>query len=260
MVVTAPTPSVTLERMQTQAIILAAGQGTRMNHPELPKVLIEAGGRPILRHVLDRLAEIGIADPVIVIGFRAEKVRQALGPRRYVLQETQNGTGSAVKLAKSELGEFDGGVYLVYGDHPCISTETYGALADMMDADPKVAVIVTTGKVKSIDERYGRILRQPDGTVDRIVEFKDGTQQERAVTEYNAAPYLVRSPWLWSALGRITPSPVTGEYYLTDIVQLANQDGMTVLAYPLQDQGEAQGVNTKEDLAAAEAILNERYQ
>lgn len=244
--------------MNTQAIILAAGQGTRMNHPELPKVLVPAAGKPLLGHVLSRLDEIGIPDPVIVIGFRADQVKQALGGQRYVLQETQNGTGSAVQLAQSELGDFEGGIYLVYGDHPCISAQTYQALADMLSVDPSVAVIVTTGQIKSVDERYGRIIRREDGTVDRIVEFKDATEQERAVTEYNAAPYLVRSPWLWSALDRITPSPVTGEYYLTDIVELANLDGMKVLAYQLTDEGEAQGVNTPEDLAAAEQILQER--
>lgn len=246
--------------MNTQAIILAAGQGTRMNHPELPKVLIEANGKPLLRHSLDHLQAIGITDPVIVIGFRAEKVKAELGEQRYVVQETQDGTGSAVKLAQSELGTFDGGIYLVYGDVPCITTHTYESLKTMLEADPTVALIITTGTVNSIDERYGRIVRKADGTVERIVEFKDATDEERAITEYNAAPYLVRSPWLWSALDRITPSPVTGEYYLTDIVELANQDGMKVLAYLLADQGEAQGVNTPEDLAAAEQILKERHQ
>lgn len=245
--------------MITQAIILAAGQGTRMNHPELPKVLVPANGKPLIGHVLDCLKEINIPDPVIVIGFRAEQVREALGEQRYALQTTQDGTGSAVQLAKSELGDFDGGIYLVYGDHPCISTQTYAALRSMLEADPQVAVIITTGQVGSIDERYGRIVRRADGTVERIVEFKDATDEERAITEYNAAPYLVRSPWLWSALERITPSPVTGEYYLTDIVELANEDGMKVLAYQLQDQGEAQGVNTPQDLAAAEAILKARH-
>ncbi len=244
--------------MNRQAIILAAGQGTRMNHSELPKVLIAANGRPLIAHVLDRLADVGIIDPVIVIGFRAEKVKAALGPQRYALQEIQSGTGSAVQSAETQLGRFEGGIYLVYGDHPCISRQTYAALAERLEADPSVAVIVTTGQVTSSDERYGRILRKPDGTVDRIVEFKDATEQERAVTEYNAAPYLVRSPWLWSALRRITPSPVTGEFYLTDIVALANQDGLKVLAYQLPDQDEAQGVNTPQDLVVAERILQVR--
>ena len=244
--------------MDTQAIILAAGQGTRMNHPELPKVLLEANGRPIVSYVLDRLDGIGITDPVIVIGFRADKVREVLGDQRYVVQETQNGTGSAVQLAEPELGTFDGGIYLIYGDCPCVSVETLRDLKAKLEADSNAAMIITTGQVNSPEERYGRIIRAADGTVEQIVEFNDATPEQRQITEYNAGPYLVRSPWLFKALKRLQPSPVSGEYYLTDIVEFARADGFTVLAYQVPDQAEAQGVNTPEDLIRAEQILRTR--
>ncbi|MBI4032876.1 NTP transferase domain-containing protein [Candidatus Berkelbacteria bacterium] len=242
--------------MQTQAIVLAAGQGTRMNHPELPKVLIEAAGRPLLTYVLEVVTHKGIPDPVIVIGFRADKVRATLGPRRYALQEAQNGTGSAILSARSELGSFTGAIYLLNGDHPCITVQTLNDLEAALTAD--VAIAVSTGQVHSIDDRYGRILRKANGDVDRIVEYKDATDAERAITEYNAGFYLVRSPWLWSALERVQPSPVTGEYYLTDIIEFANLDGLRVVPVPVRNQEEADGVNTPAELEHVSKILRGR--
>lgn len=244
--------------METQAIILAAGQGTRMNHPELPKVLIEAAGKPLLQHVVDRLSEVGVTDPTIVVKYREEKVRGLFPGHRFVTQGDDTGTGAATLAAKPELGSFEGGIYLIYGDCPAVSRATLEELKRLLESDPSVAVVVTTGQVKSSEERYGRIVRKADGAVERIVEFKDATDEERQIREYNAGPYIVRSPWLWQALDRMEPSLVTGEYYVTDIVEFANQDGMKVLAYPVADQGEAQGVNTPEDLAAVEAILRGR--
>lgn len=244
--------------MQTQAIVLAAGQGTRMNHPELPKVLVEAAGKPLLGHVLDRLTEVGIAKPVVVVKYKAEKVREAFPDGRLIMQGDASGTGAAALAAKPELVDFEGGIYLVYGDAPCLSTATLQKLEAVLESDPTIAVVITTGQVRSIDERYGRIVRNDTGDVDRIVEFKDATDEERAITEYNAGPYIVRSPWLWSALDRLAPSPVTGEYYVTDIVELAKQDGLKVAAYQVDDQAEAKGVNTPEELAAVEDILRGR--
>lgn len=241
--------------MKTQAIVLAAGKGTRMNHPELPKVLVEANGRPVIAYVLDELAAAGVDDPVLVVGYREEKVRETLGDRRYIRQAEQNGTGSAVLLAESELGAFDGGIYLIYGDCPLVSRATFQALHELMAANLDVAVIVTTGRVSSPDDRYGRIIRREDGSIARIVEFKDATPDERAIVEYNAGPYIVRSPWIWQALRRMKPSPVTGEYYLTDIVQFANEDGFRVIGHPVANQEEALGVNTPEELEHVASIL-----
>ncbi|MGI6103251.1 MAG: NTP transferase domain-containing protein [Patescibacteria group bacterium] len=244
--------------MQTDAIILAAGKGTRMNHPELPKVLVEANGRPVIAYTLDALAAAGVSDPVLVVGYKEERVREALGSHRYVRQVEQNGTGSAVRLVEPELGAFDGGIYLAYGDCPLVTRDTFVALQELLEANPDAALVVTTGQISSPEERYGRIVRRPDGAIERIVEFKDATDEERAITEYNAGPYIVRSPWLWAALRRMQPSPVTGEYYLTDIVQFANEDGFRVLAHPVANQEEALGVNTPDELARVARILQER--
>lgn len=242
---------------QTQAIILAAGQGTRMNHPELPKVLVPLRGRPLISYALDTLGEIGIDRPVIVIKYRSELVRTVLGDRRYVEQGERVGTGAAVQAAESELGRPDGLVYIANGDHPFFSPATYASLADQLRDEANVLALAT-GQVHSIEERYGRIVRSSDTSVERIVEYKDATYEERQLTEYNAGLYLVRSPWLWSALERIEPSGVTGEYYLTDIVALAIADGHKVAAVGVHHGSEAQGVNTPDELLVAERILKER--
>lgn len=242
---------------QTQAIILAAGQGTRMNHPELPKVLVPLSGRPLISYALDTLSEVGIDRPVIVIKYRSELVRTMLGDRRYVEQSERVGTGAAVQAAESELGRPDGLVYIANGDHPFFSPATYASLAEQL-RDETIVLALATGQVHSVEERYGRIVRSGDGSVARIVEYKDATDNERQLTEYNAGLYLVRSPWLWSALERIKPSDVTGEYYLTDIVALAIADGYRVAAVGVHHPSEAQGVNTPDELLVAERILKER--
>lgn len=236
------------------AIVLAAGQGTRMNHPELPKVLVPAVGKPLITWVLGTLERVGITDPVIVIKYKAELVRSTLGTHRYVDQGEQVGTGAAAQAARSELGSTDGLIYIANGDCPCFSPATYEALATAM-VDEQTVLALTTGTVSAVAERYGRIVRSSDGTVERIVEYKDATESEKSIREYNAGLYLVRSPWLWSALERIAPSPVTGEYYLTDIVALARADGFRVAGVPVADPAEAHGVNTPEELELAEGIL-----
>lgn len=243
--------------MKLEAIVLAAGQGTRMNHPELPKVLVPLAGRPILAYVLEVLRVVGVERPVVVVKYRAELVRQTFTDGRFVDQGEQTGTGAAALAVKSELGQHDGLIYITNGDCPCFSTKTYEALSEAIKKQD-VAVVLATSHVHSIEERYGRIVRAGGESVERIVEYKDATEEERQLTEYNAGLYLVRSPWLWSALERIQPSGVTGEYYLTDIVALARADGLKVLAVPVVDPADAHGINTPEELAEAERILKER--
>lgn len=244
---------------QIQAIILAAGQGTRMNHSELPKVLVPLSGRPIISYVLDTLHQVGVANPVIVIKYKADLVRQTLGLQQYVEQDERSGTGAAAQAAATMLGDIDGLIYITNGDCPCFSKKTYQLLAEAM-TDKGIAVTLATSEVQSVDERYGRVLRKEDGSVERIVEYKDATEAERQVREYNAGLYLVRSPWIWQALERIQPSGVTGEYYLTDIVSLAIDDGFKVAAVPVAQPSDAHGINTPEELAVAEKLLKERGQ
>lgn len=228
-----------------------------MNHPELPKVLVPLNGRPLIAYVLDTIHQAGIPNPVIVVKYKSDLVRQTLGEQRYVGQGEQSGTGAAALAAASELATHTGLIYITNGDHPFFSIKTYQALATAL-TDTQVGMALATSQVTSIEERYGRIVRSDDGSVARIVEYKDASDAERQLTEYNAGLYLVRSPWLWSALHRITPSGVTGEYYLTDIVALAIADDFRVVAVGVDDPIEAHGVNTPDELAIAERILKER--
>ncbi len=245
--------------MDTSAIILAAGQGTRMNHPELPKVLVPLGGRPLVRYVLDTLGSLGMNDPVIVLKYKADMVRKTLGAQRYVEQDERVGTGAAAFAAEPELGTVDGLIYIANGDNPFFSVATYASLRDAL-RDPSTVLALAMGRVEvgGSTERFGRILRSSDGSVERIVEYKDAADAERAVTECNAGLYLARSDWLWGALRRIEPSAVTGEYYITDLVGLAIADGQRVAGVPVHDDYEAHGVNTPQELNEAERLLKER--
>ncbi len=246
--------------MTINAIILAAGQGTRMNHPELPKVLVSLGGRPMVRYALDTLGALGIADPVIVLRYKADMVRKTLGPRRYVEQGERVGTGAAALAARDELGNADGLVYIANGDNPFFSADTYRALRSEVEKGAVLALATGTVIPGGATERFGRVLRASDGSVERIVEYKDATDAERAVAECNAGLYLAKSSWLWDALDRIAPSPVTGEYYITDLVALAIQDRRRVAGVPVHQDYEAHGVNTPDELAEAERLLKERRQ
>jgi bifunctional UDP-N-acetylglucosamine pyrophosphorylase/glucosamine-1-phosphate N-acetyltransferase len=244
---------------KSQAIILAAGQGTRMNHPELPKVLVPLDGKPIIGYILEMLSSIDIADPVIVVKYKAGLIKSKLGEHQYVEQGEKNGTAAAALAAKKILGKSTNSIYITNGDHPFYSPETYAALANALQ-DDQVVMALTMGRVVpgEATERYGRVVRSANGSVERIVEYKDATDEERAIVECNAGLYFARSPWLWSALERIQPSSVTGEYYITDLVSIAIEDGYRVAAVPAFDERETHGVNTPEELEIAERLLMER--
>jgi bifunctional UDP-N-acetylglucosamine pyrophosphorylase/glucosamine-1-phosphate N-acetyltransferase len=245
--------------MKAQAIILAAGLGTRMNHPELPKVLVPLSGKPVISYILDMLSTIDINDPVIVVKYKADLIRSTLGEHQYAEQGEKSGTGAAALAAKKILGKSTDPIYITNGDHPFYSPETYAALANALQ-DDQVVMALTMGRVVpgGVSERFGRVVRSTDGSVERIVEYKDATDEERAIVECNAGLYLARSPWLWSALERIQPSPVTGEYYITDLVSIAIEDGCRVAGVPAFAEREAHGVKSPEQLQIAERLLKEQ--
>jgi len=239
------------------AVVLAAGLGTRMRS-ERAKVLHELAGRPVLHYPLAALATLDPDRVALVVGHQADAVRAAaagVGLRdvRPVLQAEQRGTGHAVRCAEEAFRGFAGDVLILYGDVPFIRPATLRAL---LDAHRAAGADVTLLTVCFEDPTgYGRILRGPDGQVTGIVEERDATHVERAITEVNPGFYAVRAEVLFPLLGELRADNAQAEYYLTDVIGLAARAGRRVHAVRAGSADEVAGVNTRAELARMEAKL-----
>ncbi len=233
------------------AVVLAAGMGTRMKS-DLHKVLHPIAGRPMLMHLLASVDALAPAAKVVVVGARREQVEAAVAETgaSVVTQEPQLGTAHAVLQAKAALAGFDGDVLVMFGDVPLVKTETMRAmLAALDDADVACAVL---GFRPDDAAAYGRIIARPDGVIEKMVEFKDASAAERAVTLCNSGLLAVRSRDLWPLLARVGNDNAAGEYYLPDVVTLATADGRRSVVVET-DADEVAGINSRAELAAVEA-------
>lgn len=238
-------------------VVLAAGEGTRLRS-DLAKVLHQAAGRTLVRHVLEAARPLGAGSTVVVVGHQAQAVRgevDGAGIEHLVTvdQAEQRGTGHAVLQAMPAIGTSVEWVLVLYGDTPLLTTEV---LADLASADRREPVRMLT-TVLDDPSGYGRVVRGPDGTVDRIVEDADATAAELAITEVNAGMYVVRRDVLAAALERLEPRNAQQELYLTDVVGLARADGHSVAAV-VADAEVVAGVNDRRQLAEAAATLRSR--
>jgi bifunctional UDP-N-acetylglucosamine pyrophosphorylase / glucosamine-1-phosphate N-acetyltransferase len=243
--------------MTLTAIVLAAGAGTRMRSP-LPKVLHRVGGRSMVGHVLEAVRGAGADRIVVVVGHGREEV----GPHVLELvpgavlavQEEQLGTAHAVRIALDAAGidgAAEGTVLVAYGDTPLLEADSLRALvADHRAAGRAVSIL---SGVVADPFGYGRIVRDAAGDVVAIVEEKDATEEQRAIREINSGILALDAAYLAGALPRIGNDNAKGEYYLTDLVGLAHQDGRPVGAYVLDDVMQTEGANDPEQLAALEA-------
>jgi bifunctional UDP-N-acetylglucosamine pyrophosphorylase/glucosamine-1-phosphate N-acetyltransferase len=238
------------------AVILAAGQGTRMKS-SLPKVLHPIAGRPMICYAIDAACQATSETPVVVIGHGADAVRESLGGQaRFALQEQQLGTGHAVQSAQALLeGQVDQ-VVVTYGDMPLMTGATLERLVADKRAHPESPVSMLTVFMPD-PHGFGRILRNPDGTVRAIVEDAQATPEQKAIRELNVGAYCFDAAWLWKALGRIPLSP-KGEYYLTDAISIATGDRLSVHAVTIEDPLEVLGINTRVHLAEAEKAMRRR--
>ncbi len=238
--------------MKITPIILAAGQGTRMKS-DLPKVLHCIGGKPLIQWALDAAARVGTELPVVVVGHGAGAVRAAVGSQaRFAVQEKQLGTADAVRAA-AELAEGQTDLVVVtYADMPLLTGNTLEKLTalQLKNSGPFSMLTVTFED----SHGFGRVVRRTDGSVMAIVEEAQATPEQLEIRELNAGVYCFRSDWLWNALRAVKVSP-KGEYYLTDLVEMASAAGLRVEALSLDDPFEALGINNRQHLAEAEAIL-----
>ena len=238
------------------AVILAAGQGTRMKS-DLPKVLHPVVGMPMLSHVVQTARALDAAPIVSVIGHAADLVRTSLESERltFALQEEQLGTGHALQCAEAALKGFAGDLLLLCGDVPLLRDATLRALLEH-HRESSAGITILTAQMTD-PTGYGRIIRGPNG-VERIVEEKDASSEERLVNEINTGIYLFRAPQVFAFLQQLDNRNAQGEYYLTDIVAAARQAGERVEALSAGEAKEAMGINDRVQLAKAGEIMRQR--
>jgi len=239
-------------------VILAAGRGTRMKSRKA-KVLHEAGGKPLIAHVVDNALEVARADRIcVVVGYQADQVRSAVGGRGvgFALQSEQRGTGHGVLSARAAMPDEEGRVVVLYGDCPLLGPDTLRRLiADQRESGAAATLIST-----ELDDPtgYGRIVRDDTGAVRAIVEEKAASAAEKAIREINSGIYCFRADLLWMRLASLGPNPVSGEYYLTDVIAELDQAGDRAAALRLPNSAELLGINNRIELAEADRILGER--
>lgn len=242
------------------AIILAAGHGKRMKSAKA-KVLHEVCGRPMICYVVEAVRAAGARTIVAVVGYGADQVRSALASEPDVLFATQMqqlGTGDAVRACRPVLGDYRGPALILVGDEPLVRPEPLADLMIRQESD-HAACLLGTALVPD-PAGFGRILRDSAGRFLRIVEQRDCSPEEAAIREVNPSCYVFELPGLWDALDRLDTGNAQGEYYLTDAPALLQTMGRKVLALPVLEPDDILGINTRQHLAQAHAIMQSRIQ
>jgi bifunctional UDP-N-acetylglucosamine pyrophosphorylase/glucosamine-1-phosphate N-acetyltransferase len=242
------------------AIILAAGESTRMN-TKLPKVLHEVCGRAMLAYVLDACREAGIGKIFVVVGYGKSEVMEQFKDRDdivFVEQTEQKGTGHAVTCCKELIADLEGQALILCGDGPLIQSETLKTLLDKHVSEMSAATLATA--VLDDPTGYGRIIRDSYGNIQGIVEDEDCTEQQRRIKEINPSYYCFDAPVLLEVLEKITPDNVKHEYYLTDALHLIIATGHKVVAVTAVAPEEAMGVNSRAQLSQVGKIMQRRIQ
>lgn len=230
-----------------------------MGNPKVPKVLVMLKNKPLILYVLDEIEKINqLAKPVVVVGFAAGKVQQVLGNHYiYAFQDKQLGTAHALQAAKNKVKAEN--ILVLYGDMPFIKADSLKSLIKLhFKSGAKISMLTAQTKnfkgIYASLEHYGRIIRTPLGETAGIIEHKDATDVQRKIKEINPGIYMFNTKWLWENLKKIENNNAQKEYYLTDIVQIALSQEEKVNSI-LVDPKEVLGINSREDLAIAEKLL-----
>lgn len=241
-----------------QIVILAAGEGKRMGNKKIPKALVPLKGKPLIKYLLESIKKSGVCSrPVIVVGNGADLIKEELGSDyTYSFQEEQLGTGHAVMAARDDLRSmYD--IMVLYGDHPLVSAETIKKITQTHLTQGQVLTIATA-KVEDFNDwrqafiNFGRIVRDDQGNVNKIVEVKDATDEEKDIKEVNPGYYCFKADWLWQNLNKLNTNNAQKEYYLTDLIALALEQGIETVEI---EPKEALGVNTPEQLESIAKLV-----
>jgi len=244
--------------LSTTVVILAAGMGTRMRSKHA-KVLHRAGGLPLIHQVVRSALAITTPDRVLVVtGHQAEEVEQSLAGMGigFVRQEPQNGTGHALACCRERIEKLDGQLMLLLGDAPLLTVETLENLRNLQASSGAAATLLTAELPDA--GYYGRIVRNPEGDVVAIVEYKAATPAQRAIREINSGIYCFQADLLWKNADKMQPNAASGEIYLTDMVEIFAWQGLRVTALRLAEPDQILGINTRIELADADRILRDR--
>jgi bifunctional UDP-N-acetylglucosamine pyrophosphorylase / glucosamine-1-phosphate N-acetyltransferase len=250
------TPPSTGAQPRVVAVVLAAGLGTRMKS-RTPKLIHELCGRPMVAYVVDAARAATGGRPLVVTSPATAAVRDALGDEvDYALQADPRGTGDAVRAAVDVLPDDADEVLVLIGDLPLLEAALLSELLEERRLDEAAIALVAVDAIEP--GSLGRVIRDDAGTVERIIDRKDATDEELAVTEINSGLYVFDAAWLRGRIGSLKPSPKTGELYLTELVELAREDGRLVVALTVEDDGRLLGINDRAELAQAEWDLRTR--
>lgn len=242
------------ENRKVAVIVLAAGKGTRMKS-DLPKVMMPLCGKPMIRHILNTLEEMKVDKIVPVVSKDGEMITKEVYPYETAIQEKQLGTGHAAICARSKLCGFEGDIIVMFGDHPVITKET---LKKALKKKRQGYSIVVLGFHPQDALRYGRLIVKNDELI-KIVEYKDASEEEKAINFCNSGVMVFDSETMFDLLSSISNENAAGEYYLTDAVALARRRSLKCGAIEC-DPDELSGANTQEELAALEKYLTKRNQ
>lgn len=245
--------------MKFRIVILAAGKGKRMKS-EIPKPLTPVCGKPILQHLFESIEVSGLETlPVLVIGKDSPKMGDIIGHVcEHCIQDEQLGTGHAVRCTESYVEDADA-LIVLYGDHPFLSASTLNRLAQTHRTAGAYVTMATTTLPStegwySAFEKWGRILRDTSGRIIGNRQYKDATDDEKQILERDPALFCFKTDWLWNRLSKLKNENAQGEYYLTDLIAMAFQEGLEISTVSIPPE-EAIGINTPEELAIAEEIL-----
>ena len=242
---------------QICAVVLAAGKGTRMKS-ELPKVATLLNGKPLIQHVLDNLKASGIDKIYVVVGFKKEEVMKICSSYQnihFVEQKEQLGTGHALLCCEESLKDFQGNLLVACGDVPLLTSSSFRNLSSYHTANHH-SVTVLSAQIDT-PKGYGRIIRNKEGLLEEIVEEKDANDDQRTVTEINTGTYVFNSPEVFQNLKKVNTENAQGEYYLPDLVKIANSKKEKTGALKLANHLESSGVNSPEDLQRLETYILE---
>lgn len=244
------------------AIILGAGKGTRMNEGQaspIPKVMFKVYGKPIIYYAVNALKQAGIKKIVLIVGYRKEMIMEFFGNEvEYAEQKEQLGTGHAAMMAKDQLEGQAESIIITNGDHALYMSKTIKELIKYYKKEKPTIAMLSVVFQDPMYWAFGRIIRDKNGEVQGIIEQKDCTHEQLKIRESNPNFYIIKADWFWQNISKITTNNVQKEYYVTDIITIAKQEGKRIVAMPISKETEAIGINTPDQLKIAEEVLKKR--